>query len=225
MTEKVKHPATFSAAVLDVMDHWIPKGTKDEPVRILDPLAGIGKGPERFNRPQDYQLACGIELEQEWASQSPLVACGDGIDYMKTHPLTFDVVATSPPFHNRASDSHNQSPNDTSSRNTYKHKLGRDLTTGSGAGLQWTNPDTPAWVNRLTNGCWRTIRHGGLFIFEMKDHVRNGKRQYVTDWYVQDAMEVGFTLLTAETVFSRGLPGANSALKVPYSTVVVMQKV
>lgn len=216
----VRHPATFSRDVVEAMMRWMPQ----KPIDILDPLAGIGKGPEAFNIPSRGWRAMGIEMEEEWASQSVLVTQGDGIDFMTDNPGRFDVVATSPPFHNRMADNFTPSPSDKSRRNTYRHALGRELTDGNGASLQWTDRNTKTWVYRLLRSCYIALKEDGLLLLEMKDHIRGGERQYVTDYYLRSAMHCGMGFLSAETIMGKGLPGANSKSKIPYSTLLVMQK-
>ena len=60
----------------------------------------------------------------------------------------FDAVVTSPCFGNRMADHHNAKDN--SKRHTYRHYLGRELTKGSAAGMQWGEEykhfHTEAWL-------------------------------------------------------------------------------
>ena len=66
---KVKHPATFSKAILERLDELVPNGV------WLDPFAGTGK-IEQLDRPGRGFV--GIELEPEWAKVATLIEVHEG---------------------------------------------------------------------------------------------------------------------------------------------------
>ena len=209
----VTHPARYSAAVLDAITRHLPAAGL-----VLDPFAGTGR---------IHQLATtdrhtfGVELEPEWAGMHPGTIVGDATR-LPFPAETFDAVATSPTFGNRMADHHQA--RDTSRRNTYRHRLGRPLTAGNTGALQWGDE-----YRRLHRVAWaeahRVIKPGGVALVEAKDFPRGGKRQYVTAWHLSALENAGFVFLTAATVWSRGLAhGANSDKRVPYSTVLVMER-
>src|SRR3990167_7947475 len=132
-----KHPAKFGDAVLDAAVQLLYRvhapGAKTDggPMTILDPFAGVGK----VHRLRDYGfLTIGVEIEPEWADQSPHTVVGDALDlpWPNAH---FDAICTSPSYGNRMADHHDAK--DGSPRHTYRHYLGRPLSPHNSGAMQW----------------------------------------------------------------------------------------
>lgn len=105
-------------------------------------------------------------------------------------------------------------------RITYRHRLGRALTPGSAAGLQWG----PAY-RHLHIAAWRealrVLRPGGLFVLNIKDHVRGGKLQRVPEWHVQTLQALGARLYQARPVETPGMGfGSNRDARAEFELVV-----
>ena len=105
-------------------------------------------------------------------------------------------------------------------RITYRHRLGRPPTKGSAAGLQWG----PAY-RRLHIEAWqealRVIRPGGLFVLNIKDHVRGGNLQRVPEWHVQTLQALGARLYSAQPIETPGMRfGANRDARAEFELVV-----
>jgi len=175
----VKHPATYSPQILTtirgVLEQYLPI-LDERASAILDPFAGIGT-IHQLDWPWANTYA--IELEPEWAHISADYGptwCGDWLKYRAPSaiawPLLFDAVVTSPCYGNRMADHHNAK--DTSTRRTYRHVLGRELTPGNSGGMQW-GPEYRHFHNLAWAKVRRTLPGGGLFVLNIKNHVRKGK--------------------------------------------------
>lgn len=238
---KVEHPAKFSDPILATMYEVIAIGYDlDEPLSILDPFGGVG-GIHSLAPESVAWETYAIELEPEWASVSAEYGwtwCGDFMDFEpNTSPFiredsagqymhrqkTFDVIATSPAYGNRMADHHNAQ--DDSRRLTYRHRLGRDLTENNSGGMQWGDE-----YRAFHHYAWRKVARmlplNGLFLLNVKDHVRRGKMQQVPQWHRDKVQHFGFVLEQDIHVPVRGMGfGANQqTLKVDYEHVYVFRK-
>ena len=211
------HPATFSTPVLDQIKldlaRHVPLGG-----RVLDPFAGIGTIHEL--RPAWFTW--GIELEPEWAAEDAMTFCGSVLAASNWFlDGTFDAIATSPCYGNRMADHHEA--RDTSKRNTYRHQLGRPLTEGSSAGLQWGEPyrdfHRQAWAEVVP-----LLKPGGIFILNVSDHIRRGKRMPVEAFHLAELMHLGLHLVEARRVTTaRQGFGANRLARVDGELIAVLK--
>lgn len=179
----LSHPARYSKPVLEAMLEALPIG------RVLDPFAGTGKAAE-WSVP-GRQIVC-VELEQEWAKLT-----GEGAHAVQGNALslpfadrTFDAIATSPTFGNRLADKHKAK--DGSLRRSYTHDLGRDLSPDNSGAMQWGDGyrrfHEQAWAEAL-----RVLKLGGLFVLNIKDHIRSGNPQGVPQWHDKTLQQMGLT--------------------------------
>lgn len=121
-------------------------------------------------------------------------------------------------------------------RNTYKHTLGRDLTEGSSAVLQWGPSKRAikryqefhlaAWeeARRVLNTPTKQKRDGGLFVLNISDHIRDHEVIPVAEWHRDAIIDLGFRLvedLHVET--PRFGEGENYDARVPYEHVFVFR--
>lgn len=218
---KPYHPAKFHDNVITHIGMILLKHPVDS---ILDPMAGVGriaglrgvgfKGPIVAN-----------ELEPEWARQIPVTVeakVGDASDMSWAEDGQFGAIITSPTYGNRMADRHDAK--DGSRRYTYKHSLGRDLTPGNTGGMQWGDEYKKAHI-RIWKECLRVLRDGGLFVLNVKDHIRQGKRIPVSRWHVRVLERLGMTLIESHPVHTPGMRhGANRDLRTPMEHVYVLRK-
>ena len=176
------HPAPFSPDVLEAFAAATPRGA-----RVLDPLAGIGRIHVLAGRE-----TWGVELEREWARAHPRTLVADS----RALPFpdgTFDAIATSPPYGNRLADNPLRFKKQ-SRRRTYAGSLGRDLSPGSAASLQWG----PKYRG-LMAGIWaesvRVLRPEGRFVLNVKDHIRAKSIAGTTGWHLQELIGLGLRLV------------------------------
>ena len=181
------HPAKFPDIVLGMMREEM------RPHRgrlVLDPFAGIGRIMDLH---PEFDVV-GLEIELEWAAQREGVLCVDSIEWMRgTYGLTggggFSVIATSPSYGNRMAD---KLLVDGTRRHTYANALGRNLSDRNSGALQWGKAyrvfHEEAWEVAVS-----ILDEGGMFLLNIKDHIRGGKHQYVTEWHVETLIHLGLT--------------------------------
>lgn len=241
--ETVRHPAKFSVPIVGVINQVLTDRLPRQ-ASILDPFAGVG-GIHVMCEDRLRWRSFAIEIEPEWAEQSTLHGwtwAGDFFEFdpnvdrfsgkdwtdnrylsLKT-PEAFDCVVTSPAYGNRMADHHVPSEADKSRRLTYRHSLGRELTDNNSGAMQW-GPDYRAFHVRAWKKVHALLVPGGLFVLNVKNHVRRGKVQHVAEWHRERCQRVGFELLEDNKVPVPGMRfGANSGLRVEHEHVYVFKK-
>lgn len=220
-----KHPAKFSDPILHEIGHGLFKYLPDPhevALDILDPFAGVG----RIHKLGKLGYATwGIEIEPEWARQGNWTKVGDCREVMRKDLAmgrTYNAIVTSPCYGNRMADHHEAK--DSSERNTYRHKLGRPLSEGSSAGMQWgakyRDFHVEAWCE-----AWNVLEPGGVFVLNIKNHIRQGKVQKVAEWHVTTLLSFGLELLEVQPVATPGnRRGQNHELRLDHELVCYFRK-
>lgn len=224
----VSHPARYSGALLPIFVELLEE--HDAGPRVLDPFAGTGGIHELqsgsrafpsgtlFSSQRPGFETVGVELEPEWARVHPDTLCASALD-LPFASDTFDAICTSPTYGNRLADHHNAS--DPHLRRSYTHDLGRKLTPGNSGAMQWGDEYRDFHV-RAWNESARVLRPCGLFVLNVKDHIRKGLRQPVAEWHVTTLRRLGFTLLESVDVTTPQLrQGENASLRCPEQVFVL----
>lgn len=229
-TETRPHPAKFSDALLPVFDSLIRDYLgENRDLRVFDPFAGTGK-----IHALDFQTV-GVEIEPEWADAHPRTRVGNSLALPPSWTATFDAVVTSPCYGNRMADHHeardacsrcegsglvppwsygNQEcskcgGSGLSPRKTYRHSLDRMPDARSSATLHWGD-EYRAFHEQAWAEVYRVLRPRGLFVLNVKDHIKDGERQRVSAWHRRTVESIGFARLETVTVPLRGMRhGAN----------------
>ena len=98
--------------------------------------------------------------------------------------------------------------------------LGRPLTPGNSGALQWGEEYRALHVAVWTE-CRRVLKPGGIFVLNVKDHIRGGVLQEVTKWHSVALLMLGFVCTCRVHVPCPGQRhGANGHLRVEYESVL-----
>lgn len=200
----VSHPARYSAALLPVFaDYLAPCRT------VLDPFAGTG----RIHELQQFGFeTVGVEIEPEWARLQPDTIEGNVLA-LPFGDAAFDAICTSPTYGNRLADHHNAA--DPELRRSYTHDLGRSLHEDNSGAMHWGD-EYRAFHEQAWKECLRVLKPHGLFVLNIKDHIRAGERQPVSGWHVTTLCRFGLVLLEHTEVETPSMrAGSNSDLRGP----------
>jgi len=209
----MKHPATYTDTLLPVLAAMLPA---DRALRILDPFAGTGK-IATLRRWLPLATCYGTEIEPEWAATTPGVIVANALR-LPFPAATFDAIVTSPTYGNRMADHHQA--RDARPRHTYRHALGRPLHAENSGAMQWGEAYRTFHVAAWTEAR-RVLRVGGIFVLNVKDHIRHGEVQRVTEWHIEALRGLGFEETTRVAVPCPGQRhGANGHLRVAYEWVI-----
>lgn len=209
----MKHPAKYTDCLLPIFSEYL-KATD----LVLDPFAGTGKLKKVIPN------AVLLEIEFEWASMSGAIVADS--QYMPLRSNVFDAVCTSPTYGNRMADHFvDHQPHKNYIRNTYRHCIGRELNPNNSGRMQWGNKYKKLHI-AVWKECKRVLKKNGVFILNISDHIRVGKRVYVSDWHVELLKDLGFKLLKSiEVKTPRQRMGKNSNLRVGCEYVFVFKRV
>ena len=236
---EVVHNAKFSGNILDVLSNILAEELErfddDQDVYLLDPMAGVGGIMDiAYNHPNVLHTTM-VEIEKEWADVAASkvsyphtmgrVFNADFLEWATEQDMMdYDIVMTSPTYGNRMADSHTPGPNDKSVRNTYRHVLERPLTEGSSAGMQWGDEyrvfHEEAWAQ-----VYNLLAPTGIFVLNVKDHIRKGVKQPVCAWHSRLCQNIGFTLTHYYEIPVKGnRQGENGEVRVDNEMVYVFRK-
>src|SRR5690606_7215928 len=120
------------------------------------------------------------------------------------------------------SDHHNA--RDGSRRYTYRHMLGRPLHPANTGQLQWGEAYREAH-RRIWAECIRVLRSGGVFVVNVKNHIRRGEIVRVSEWHAEELQRQGLRFIDKIMIQTPGMRnGANAGLRVPHEDVWVLKK-
>ena len=206
------HPAKYTNCLIPEINKLLGRAEY-----ILDPFAGTGK---IFSLGNHLKIKA-VELEPEWAAYDKRIILGNALS-LPFEGETFDGVVTSPCYGNRMADSFNAK--DSTKRNTYHHALGRKPSEGSAAILQW-GPGYKEFHEKAWKEVRRVLKNNGVFILNIKNHIRNGVEQDVTQWHINCLVELGFLYSAHEKVKTPSNRfGANGSKRISYESLVKFVK-
>ena len=209
-----RHPAKYSKQLFPDMIRMLAGATT-----ILDPFGGVGGIFVICPWFPNARIEA-VEIESEWANQHIGVTLGNALA-LPWADGTFDAICTSPTFANRMADHHEA--RDDSPRNTYKHAIGHPLHPDNSGAMQWGDK-----YREFHFKAWKEARRvsvpGAIFVLNIKDHIRAGERQRVTDWHVNTLKFLGYEVIEhCKIVCSGNGFGANGNVRVKYDSLIKFQ--
>lgn len=228
--QNVKHPARFSDALFPYLREPIEAFTLKrgrEPL-LLDPFAGTGR---IFELADLCSGIIAVELEPEWVELARTnitqpwchARQGDATNLPAEWTDIFDIWMSSVTYGNRMADSHTPGPNDPSRRITYTHSLGRKLHERNTGRMQWGPRYRHMHVLAYLEAA-RVLSADGLLVLNIRDHIRGGEVQPVTQWHVDCLHELGFQAIESRRVETPGMRfGANRNLRLDHEWVLTLR--
>jgi len=247
---KKEHPAVFHKGILERCRLALVEEVErtGKALRVFDPFAGVGGvhdlGGDYGNR---HVYTFGLELEPEWAGARIGTKVGDATappDWAKD----MDVIVSSPCYGNRMADSHDAKdacpmcegsgvgegdPGELcpkckgtglSVRHTYTHVLGRKLSAGSAGNLQWGAAYRMLHETAMQAMVRQVLTPGGLILWNVKNHIRNGQVQRVVEWHLNAWLVFGCTVEWVWPCAARGIQhGANGSLRAPNEMLMALR--
>jgi tRNA G10 N-methylase Trm11 len=219
--ENVRHPAKYTNSFLPIFAE-ILKGKR----KIIDPMAGTGK----IGKIKEFGfegIVYANDLEFEWIVQAKDNNCDvfslfDAAD-LKYRDKEFDGICTSPTYGNRMADSHEAK--DESKRNTYTHSIGRKLHEENTGKMQWGEKYRNKHKD-IYKEFYRILEDEGIFILNIKDHIRKGEVIGVSEFHKELITSIGFKLIKKIVVPVNGLGyGRNGSVRVDHENIFVFSKV
>jgi hypothetical protein len=197
-----KHPAKFSDSIVGQLDRLVRAEQRRlcRELWLLDPFAGVGR-IHRLHR-EGKIATVGVELEPEWAACHSRTICADSLAWMRGADVSeeprarlFDVIATSPTYGNRMADDHDA--RDGSTRHSYRHDLGRPLSTGSSGGMPW-GPRYWSFHAEAYRLMFDVLAPGGLLLLNVSDFVRHKAIVPAAMWHRGALAGAGFVESSGE---------------------------
>ena len=217
----VKHPATYSQPILTELTRLITRElihVGDLPIRVLDPMAGVGK-IHAMAVPGVIETT-GLEIEPEWAEQHPDTKEGDATD-MPFRDMAFHVVCFSPPYGNRMADQFVSK--DGTKRITYYHFLGRRLHENSAAGMHF-GPKYTKTMRSILIECKRVCDPDGYVIINVSDFIKAGEIIPVVQWYIDQMVDLGYRVFRDIPIATQRMKfGQNYRLRVESERILVFK--
>jgi len=211
------HPARYTTSLLPVMASMLRDGAAPaggHRAHILDPFGGVGGIFQLGHWLPDAQIEA-VEIEPEWAAAHPRLRQGNAL-HLPFDDHSFDAICTSPCYGNRMGDT----VIDSWTRYTYTSQLGRKLHPDNSGKFQWGNRYRDFHVKAWTEAK-RVLIPGGSLILNIKDHIRDDRQVYVTNWQISCLEILGFSVVDHVKVATPGMGfGQNGDKRVPYESVI-----
>ena len=216
---RIKHPAKYTDCFFDQFYELL----KDKE-NVLDPFAGTGK----IGKLKEYGFKGKIyanELEMEWLSDNSYncdVLTFQDAEFLDYPPQFFDAICTSPTYGNRMADHHEAK--DGTKRNTYTHCLGRTLTDGNTGKMQW-GIEYREKHERIYKHLVGLMKNGGVFVLNIKNHIRRGKEVDVKSFHENTLIQCGLVKVKEFFIKTNGNSfGANADKRTDGEYILVFRR-
>jgi tRNA G10 N-methylase Trm11 len=214
-----QHPAKYTDALLSAFVRML-NGCN----RILDPFGGTGKVFLLNVWYPDMDIQA-VEIEPEWARINPRTTLGNALA-LPWRDNYFDAICTSPTYGNRMADRLIDLSNCARDYNyiTYSQKLNRNLHQDNSGAMQWGEAYREFHVKAWTEAT-RVLAPCGTFVLNIKNHIRAGKEQLVTEWHIETLLSLGYQLIEHEKINTPSMRyGQNSEKRIEYESVIKFTK-
>ena len=220
MEANVRHPAKYTDDFISIFADLL-NGRQ----RVLDPFAGTGKIGVIKKFGFDGKVYAN-EIEPEWIRPNKykcdFITTVDA-EFLQYPDGFFDAICTSPTYGNRMADHH--IAKDGSKRNTYTHCIGRPLSDGNTGKMQW-GTEYMEKHERIYKHLYSLVKENGLFICNIKNHIRRGKEIDVKSFHERSIIESGFVKVKEIFIETKGNGfGANAEKRTNGEYIMVFQKI
>lgn len=213
-TSNPQHPAKYTDALLSAFVKMLDGCNK-----ILDPFGGTGKVFLLNHWYPDAEIRA-VEIEPEWAKIHPktIVANALALPWKQNY---FDGICTSPTYGNRMAD-HDEGTIALGweYRRTYAAALQKKLHLDNSGAMQWGNAykefHIKAWQEATI-----VLKVGGVFVLNIKNHIRAGIEQLVTEWHIETLLSLGYEMVEHKKINTPSMRfGQNAGLRIEYESVI-----
>ena len=195
------HPATYTDALLPIFAELLLKsqlapqvsGTVGPgPAKILDPFAGTGK-IARLRAWLPQAEFYGYEIEPEWAEQARAAGCvmhhrrqpADALPRRHVRRHLHEPDLREP--HGRSPRGARRQPAPHLPARARPAADARELRGAAMGREEYRALHVAVWTE-----CRRVLKPGGIFVLNVKDHIRGGVLQEVTNWHAVTLLMLGF---------------------------------
>ena len=230
-----KHPAPYTDALLPIFAELLLKShchsvaVGPGPAKILDPFAGTGK-IARLRSWLPQAEFYGYEIEPEWADTGPRGRLhlhhrrqpADALPrrHVRRHLHQPDLRQP----HGRSSRGARRQPAPHLPPRARPAADTRELR-GAAMGRWHRRREYRALHVAVWTECRRVLKPGGIFVLNVKDHIRGGVLQEVTNWHAVTLLMLGFVCTRRVHVPCPGQRhGANGHLRVDYESVLQFRR-
>lgn len=234
MAKRDIHPAQFSDGLLEPLGDALLSAGFPVDGKLLDPFAGLGWKLQWIAERANTNYVVGYEIEPGYfhvGRTAPWVQMVDS-RRMPAADNFFDGAVTSSAYPNGISDDFHSSPEDTSTRHTYVHRLrlhlGADYELHPGNAGKMNPRRSPKALEAfydIHRAVWaetfRVLKPGAPFVVNTKDPLKIPFRMHTEEQLV----EAGFELVDSTSVKCHGLnEGSNSELKMTVEDITIARK-
>lgn len=187
--------------------------------KILDPFGGTGK-VFLLNRWYPSAEIQAVEIEPEWAKIHPQTTLGNALD-LPWKENYFDCICTSPTYGNHMADQSTGITEKAGKTFKYRAMLGRKLHPSNSGQLHWNNGYQEFHIKAWQEAS-RVLCPSGKFILNIKNHIREGVEQPVTEWHIETLLSLGYELIEHKKINTPSMRfGRNGEKRIEYESVIL----
>ncbi len=209
-----EHPAKYTDALLSAFVKML-EGKQ----RVLDPFGGTGKIFLLNHWYPEIEIQA-VEIEPEWAAINPRTILGNAL-HLQWDDEYFDAICTSPAYGNKFADKYCEGRTHIG----YPYSLKRNLHPDNAGAMQWGDKyrqfHVVAWLEAK-----RVLCVGGVFVLNIKNHIRAGEEQLVTEWHIDTLQSLGFELVEHVKINTPSMRyGTNREKRIEYENVIEFERI